>query len=367
MGAGGGYQGGRTLAPADRTGQSDGIRRNPIAERAPGVAPAAVTVNQRFEHANRPVRRQPEAGSVRPHCSQGERAHVVAPRFGWLSPVAGHAGSNFQPIVMYQEEHIFPSVLEHFDSVWIADHFYGFDAEKTEGFLEAWTTLTWLAAKYPTVMLCHHVLGHGYRNPALTAKMAASLQILSDGRFMLGIGGGWREEEYLAYGYEFPKPSVRLAQLEEVVQICRLMWTEAHPTFSGEYFSIDDAAATPRPDVSPPICIGSAGESIGLPIVGRRADLWNTFYPGREAWQRKRQIVDDAAQAVGRDPSAIVSCVTMAGELPQTDQDSEKGLSTLTRLSDGGIGYFVMDFGHPLQAEPALRFVEQVIGPLRAR
>ena len=120
-------------------------------------------------------------------------------KFGWLSPVAGHGGSNFQPIVMYQEEHILPHVLPHFDSVWIADHFYGFDKAKKEGFLEGWVTLTWLAAKFPDVMLCHHVLGHGYRNPALIAKMAATLQVLSSGRFILGIGAGWREDEYHSY------------------------------------------------------------------------------------------------------------------------------------------------------------------------
>jgi hypothetical protein len=168
-------------------------------------------------------------------------------KFGWLSPVAGHAGSNFQPIVMYQEEHILPAALPYFDSVWIADHFYGFDDEKREGFLEGWTTLTWLAAKFPDVTLCHHVLGHGYRNPALTAKMASTLQVLSGGRFMLGIGGGWREDEYVSYGYEFPSASVRLRQLEEVVQICRLMWTEPHPTFQGG----TSRSTTPPPHPDP--------------------------------------------------------------------------------------------------------------------
>lgn len=290
----------------------------------------------------------------------------MVPRFGWLSPVAGHAGSQFQPIVMYQEEHIFPSVLPHFDSVWIADHFYGFDDPKQEGFLEAWTTLTWIAARFPEVMLCHHVLGHGYRNPALTAKMAATLQVLSGGRLVLGIGAGWREEEYRAYGYDFPSSAVRLHQLEEVVQICRLMWTEAHPTFRGTYFQIEDAVATPRPDVVPPICIGSSGDKIGLPIVGRQADMWNTFYPGSEVWKRKREIVDVAAVDAGRDPGAVESCVTMAGELPDSDAESEKWLERLTRLTGLGISHFVMDFGHPLHAEPALRFVEQVIVPIRS-
>jgi alkanesulfonate monooxygenase SsuD/methylene tetrahydromethanopterin reductase-like flavin-dependent oxidoreductase (luciferase family) len=287
-------------------------------------------------------------------------------KFGWLSPVAGHAGSDFQPIVMYQQEHILPTALPHFDSVWIADHFYGFDADKTEGFLEGWTTLTWLAARFPDVMLCHHVLGHGYRNPALTAKMASTLQVLSGGRFILGIGAGWREDEYRSYGYDFPSTATRLRQLEEVVQICRLMWTEPHPTFEGRYFSIDDAAATPRPDVVPPVCIGSSGERIGLPIVGRRADIWNGAYRDDEQWTRLRGIVDAAAVEFGRDPAEIESCVTVAGDLPESDTDSEQWVERLSHLVDLGVTHFVMDFGHPLYAEPAVRFAEQVIAPIRS-
>jgi alkanesulfonate monooxygenase SsuD/methylene tetrahydromethanopterin reductase-like flavin-dependent oxidoreductase (luciferase family) len=287
-------------------------------------------------------------------------------KFGWLSPVAGHAGSNFQPIVMYQQEHILPTALPHFDSVWIADHFYGFDRDKTEGFLEGWTTLTWLAARFPDVMLCHHVLGHGYRNPALTAKMASTLQVLSGGRFILGIGAGWREDEYRSYGYDFPTTANRLRQLEEVVQICRLMWTEPHPTFHGEYFTIDDAAATPRPDVVPPVCIGSSGEKIGLPIVGRRADIWNGAYRDDEQWTRLRGIVDRAATDAGRDPADIESCVTVAGDLPETDTDSVRWVERLGHLVELGVTHFVMDFGHPLDAEPAVRFAEQVIAPIRA-
>ena len=112
-------------------------------------------------------------------------------RFGWLSPCIGNRWSDHRPIVVDQAKTILPTVNDHFDSMWIADHFYGFDA-KTDPFVEAWTSLTWLAAKFPDVMLCHHVLGHGYRPPALTAKMAATLQVFSENRFMLGIGAGWR-------------------------------------------------------------------------------------------------------------------------------------------------------------------------------
>lgn len=285
-------------------------------------------------------------------------------KFGWLSPVIGNRWSDQQPIAIYQDQHILPTALRHFDSLWIADHFYGFEA-KTDPFLEAWTTLTWLAARHPNVLLCHHVLGHGYRPPALTAKMAATLQVLSGGRFVLGIGAGWRDDEYHAYGYDFPTPKVRFAQLEEVIHICRLMWTEPEPTFHGTYFHIDGASAPPLPDPAPRICIGASGEQIGLPLVGRLADLWNGWYRGDDDWNRRLGIVRAAAEKAGRDPADIEVTNTVERPLPQTDDDSERLLEELAHLADLGVQHFVMDFGHPQSTEPVLRFVEQVMRPLR--
>ncbi len=285
-------------------------------------------------------------------------------KFGWLSPVIGNRWSDHQPIVVYQEEHILPAAATHFDSIWIADHFYGFDA-KTDPFMEAWTTLTWLAAKFPSVDFCHHVLGHGYRPPALTAKMAATLQVLSNNRFILGIGAGWREDEYEAYGYDFPKPSVRFAQLEEVIQICRLMWTEDEPSFHGEHYSITGAAAPPLPDVAPRICIGASGEKVGLPLVGRQADMWNTFGGSADGWKRKIGIVHEAATNAGRDPHDIVISTTIEMPLPETDSDSDAWLERLRPLIELGVSYFVCDFGHPPSPEPIARFADQVIARTR--
>ncbi len=285
-------------------------------------------------------------------------------KFGWLSPVIGNRWSDHRPIVVYQDQHILPTALPHFDSVWIADHFYGFDA-KTDPFLEAWTTLTWLAARYPTVELCHHVLGHGYRPPALTAKMAATLQVLSGGRFILGIGAGWREDEYTAYGYDFPKPSVRFAQLEEVITICRLMWTQDEPSFDGTYFHIAGASAPPLPDPAPRICIGASGEKVGLPMVGRLADIWNCWYRGDDDWNRRKGIVHAAAEKAGRDPSTIEISNTIEHPLPESDADSAALVELLQHRADLGVRHFVMDFGNPQSTEPVLRFVEQVITPLR--
>ncbi len=286
-------------------------------------------------------------------------------KFGWLSPVIGNAGSDHQAIVLYQEEHILPAAVQYFDSLWVADHFYGFDA-RTDPFLEAWTTLTWLAARFPDITLCHHVLGHGYRPPALTAKMAATLQTLSGGRFMLGIGAGWRADEYAAYGYDFPRPSVRFAQLEEMIEICRLMWTEDHPSFDGEHFSISDAAAPPLPDPVPPICIGAAGEKVGLPLVGRQADMWTSFFRGDDDWRRKLGIVRESASSAGRAPMEIEVGTTLERPLPADDADSERLVAEITHMADLGVQHFTMDFGHPLTDEHVHRFAEQVIDIARA-
>lgn len=286
-------------------------------------------------------------------------------KFGWLSPVIGNRWSDHKPIAQWQDTNILPTALPHFDSLWVADHFYGFDA-KTDPFLEAWITLTWLAARHPNVDLCHHVLGQGYRPPALTAKMAATLQTLSGGRFILGIGAGWRADEYAAYGYDFPQPSVRFSQLEEVITICRLMWTEDEPHFTGNHFSIAGASAPPLPNPVPRICIGASGEQIGLPMVGRLADLWNSFFRNDEDWIRKLAIVRRSAEAAGRDAGAIEITTTVEAPLPESDEDAERLVERLAHLADLGVQHFVMDFGHPQSTEPVHRFVEQVKRPLLA-
>ena len=285
-------------------------------------------------------------------------------RFGWLSPCIGNRWSDHRPIVVDQAKSILPTVNDHFDSMWIADHFYGFDA-KTDPFVEAWTSLTWLAAKFPDVMLCHHVLGHGYRPPALTAKMAATLQVFSENRFMLGIGAGWRGDEYEAYGYEFPRPAVRFAQLEEVVAICRIMWTEDLPSFEGTYYSITEAAAPPLPEVVPPVCIGANGEQIGLPLVGRIADMWHNSSRDESDWLRKRDIVRASAEEADRNPCAIETGITIERPLPETDDESAELLELIGRRREAGVDHFVMDFGNPSSIDPILRFSEQVIAPLR--
>lgn len=286
-------------------------------------------------------------------------------KFGWITPAIGPPESNHVPLAIYQAENIFPTSLSHFDSLWVCDHFYGFD-RRTDPFLEGWTTLTWLAARFPDVTLSHHVLGVGYRHPALLAKMAGTLQLLSGGRFVLGIGAGWREEEYNRYGWEFPKTSIRVQQLEEAVKLIRLMWTEEAPTFTGKHFQIKEAYAPPRPSPVPPILIGGSGEQLMLPLIGRQADWWNTnVNRGLEAYRHKKDIVFRSAEAAGRDPSKIVLTVTREAPLPKTSDDSAKWVDELRGWADAGVNHVLCDFGHVTSTEPVERFASEVITQFR--
>ena len=288
-------------------------------------------------------------------------------KFGWIAPVVGIADSRYNPIVIAQQEQVLPVVAEYFDSAWVFDHFYGFE-KPTDPYLEAWTTLTWLAARYPKLQVGTLVMGVGYRNPALVAKMGTSLQTLSKGRLVLGIGAGWREEEYIAYGYPFPGSGVRIQQLEEAVQIIRLMWTETAPTFKGTYYRIEEGYCPPLPSPPPPILIGGSGERSMLPLIARLADWWNIAFVDVDTYRRKRDILHRHAEAIGRDPAEIVHTYMKTDRaLPESSADSSLWRDELRPLVELGVTHFMLDFGYASATEPILRFAEEVIAPLNAK
>ena len=185
---------------------------------------------------------------------------------------------------------------------------------------------------------------------------------MSGGRFVLGIGAGWRGEEYRAYGYEFPRPAVRIAQLDEAIQLMRLMWTEEAASFTGKHFQIQHAYCPPRPEPTPPVMIGGSGEQLMLPLVGRQADWWNTSTGrGLDTFQHKRDIVFLHAEQAGRDTGSITLTVTHEAPLPQTSDDSARWVELLQLWANEGVRHFLLDFGHVTSTEPVLRFVEEVM------
>ncbi len=185
----------------------------------------------------------------------------------------------------------------HFTSVRIIDHLWVDD-------IESFTTIAYFSALYPQLKFGHMVLCQSFRNPALVAKMGAAFQLLSGGRFVLGIGTGWYAEEYKAFGYDFPPARVRVEQLEEALIIIKGMWTEPKVTFSGKYYRVDAAQCEPKPDPLPAIMVGAFKPKM-LRLTARYADEWNVSSTGIGKYRRLAAEFERACAEVGRNPATV--------------------------------------------------------------
>ncbi len=176
-----------------------------------------------------------------------------------------------------------------------------------EPFMEGWTVLAALAAVTTKIRLATLVTSVAYRNPALLAKMAAGIDIMSHGRLTFGIGAGWYKAEYQQYGYVFPdKPAVRIAQLAEAIQLVKTMWRDERATFHGKYFHIENAILEPKPAQKPhpPIMVGGSGEQLTLRVVAREGDMTNIF--GDPATVKSKfEVLKKHCDRVGRDYNQI--------------------------------------------------------------
>jgi F420-dependent oxidoreductase-like protein len=199
-----------------------------------------------------------------------------------------------------------------FDAVTVMDHLYqiGGVGPEDEPMLEAYVTLGALAASTSRVRLATLVTGVTYRNPALLAKMVTTLDVISGGRAILGIGAAWNESEHIGYGFEFPPIGQRMDRLDEALTICRRMFTEERPSFEGKHYRIDSALNSPRPiqPGGPRVLIGGGGERRTLRLVARHGDIshwWGTL----DDLKRKSEVLDRHCEAEGRDPSTILRTV----------------------------------------------------------
>lgn len=196
-----------------------------------------------------------------------------------------------------------------FSLVTVMDHLYqiGGVGPVTDPMLEAWSTLAALARETKRVRLGTLVTGVTYRNPALLAKMATTLDVISGGRAILGLGAAWNEEEHIGYGFEFPPVRERMDRLDEALTIIRAMFTEDRPTVAGDHFRIERALNVPRPiqPDGPRILVGGGGELRTLKIAAKHADLTHWFPLGIEVLQRKAKVLEGYCEAIGRDPATI--------------------------------------------------------------
>ncbi|MFX1512175.1 MAG: LLM class F420-dependent oxidoreductase [Promethearchaeota archaeon] len=188
-----------------------------------------------------------------------------------------------------------------YDSIWSSDHFFLDDKSEERNCMECWTLLAALAVKTTKIRLGTLVTCNSYRYPAVLAKMAATVDMISNGRLFFGFGAGWKEIEYDAYGISFPSLKERMDRMEEAIQIIRLLWTEPKTSFEGRYYSIKDAFAAPKPVQKPMplIMIGGDGEKRTLRMVAKYADYCNLFLvPNLE---HKLEVLKNHCKDIGRD------------------------------------------------------------------
>lgn len=191
------------------------------------------------------------------------------------------------------------------DGIWYADHFMPNAKDTSQPTPEAWTTLSALAATVPRIRLGTLVSGNTYRHPAILAKMAATVDHISGGRVVLGLGSGWQENEHMAYGIPFYSVNGRLRRLEEACQIIKALYRQESVTFDGKYYQLKNAPLQPKPQQQNlPLMIGGGGEKVTLRIAAKYADEWNVW--GDAALlKHKMAILDGHCSDIDRDPDQI--------------------------------------------------------------
>lgn len=193
-----------------------------------------------------------------------------------------------------------------YDHLWVYDHVETVPRREPTHVFEAFTTLAALSQRTSTIRLGELVTCAAYRNAGLLAKEAAGVDVVSGGRLILGLGAGWYEREYQAYGYDYPSAGTRLAILEETVQVVRSLWSEETVTFQGKHLRFDGAYCDPKPlQARPPLWIGGGGERVTLRIAAEHADATN-WQVGLDAFRHKSEVLAHHCERVGRSFESIV-------------------------------------------------------------
>lgn len=269
---------------------------------------------------------------------------------------------------------------QHFSSFWVSDHLMTHSGFR----MECWTQLTWMAARYPAQLISTVVMANSYRHPPLLAKMAATLQAFSHGRFILGYGAGWAEQEYHAYGYEFPSARVRIAQMVEGIEIMRALWTQERATYEGRYYQVRDAVCDPRPDPPIPILIGGDGERYLLRAVAEHADWWLPFSRTPDALRHKIAVLKGHCADVGRDYEQIRKSYSLRVYLARSRAEAERRAGSalqgenpafagepaalvahLRELTDLGFDHFTLVFANFPATDDMRLFVDEVLPAFR--
>jgi F420-dependent oxidoreductase-like protein len=232
----------------------------------------------------------------------------------------------------------------------LADHFFQMEnlGRAQDPFLEGYTSLGFLAGQTTTIDLTLLVTGVTYRYPGVLAKAVTTLDVLSQGRSMLGLGAAWYDREHVALGIPYPPLGERFEMVEETLQICRQMWSDDDGPYNGKHYQLAETICEPQPIRRPPILIGGDGEKKTLRLVAKYADIWNSMATDIDELERKIDVLNRHCDAVGRDPGEIR---TTFGSLLMVDpfEDTDDYLRTVERYAE--LGVELINVG-PLPGDP---------------
>lgn len=222
-----------------------------------------------------------------------------------------------------------------FSSIWLMDHLQPV-TNPAGGLFECWSTLSALAVATSRVRLGQIVTCNGYRPPALLAKMASMVDAISNGRLDFGIGAGWFEREFVGWGYEYPRPGVRLEMLAESVRLIRALWSGAPVDHDGKHYQVTGVTMSPPPvqEPHPPVWIGARGERTALRIVAEHADMWN-MVGSVDEFVHKRSVLRRHCDEVGRDLDTIGTSVKLDVVIGSTERVVDEQLSAIQQFWTG--------------------------------
>jgi F420-dependent oxidoreductase-like protein len=282
-----------------------------------------------------------------------------------------------------------------FDAIWLYDHFHTVPTPQLETTFECWTSMAALARDTKTIRLGQMVTCNSYRPPALLAKMASSIDVMSRGRLIFGIGAGWYENEYRAYGYEFPETPERLRMLREALQVFKAMWTQERAEFDGRYYQLRGAINEPKPvqKPHPPIWIGGGGEKVTLKLVAQYGDACN-IGGSVETVRHKLDVLRQHCETVGRDYDSVLKTMefyTILGDKKEVDRvvagmarrtgqdeafirswqphagDAEHVAELIGEYVEAGIEYFIVNLPNAFEGGVINNFAEEIFPRLGIR
>jgi F420-dependent oxidoreductase-like protein len=252
-----------------------------------------------------------------------------------------------------------------FEHAWLFDHFAPIGGQDLDGpCMDGWTLLSALAAQTSRIRLGHMVLGNTYRHPAVLAHMGATLDVISGGRFDLGLGAGWNEYEHESMGIPLYAPGERIRRFGEACELIRRLWTQHLTDFDGRYYQLKQARCEPKPvqQPHPPFVLGGGGEQITLRVVARHANVWNHAGGPVDVFRHKVEVLRQHCAEVGRDPAEIELSIQQMVEY----DDLPGTASRVQEYVDAGATHLILNLRYPYPEGIVQRLAEEVVPGIRA-